>query len=287
MLGPEDISVEEHSALMNVAPGQHETQGEMNSRTVMMGRSTSVSPNTSTTVFYSTVSDEGTDWELHLQVTNLPPIRGGPGLDGGQVFGTVTYTLGEATFFKSFLIQTDAPYRFKAIGRRVQLDIFWVGSGPIPLDVVAGGCRAGFGSSPLDYYVPTWLVNTNSLAGESSNSIDVPGDWTPFISTTLYSILISWQAMLLSMPTTGQAGANACCLMFFDLDNISKLITGIAPIWRSPPFTSANQWYSFDDGDCPQVRYVNGLVWALSSTFDTYTAVGTGSAAIVDVKLGS
>lgn len=289
MLGPEDISVEEHSALMNVAPGQHEQPESDISRTVMMGHSTTLQANNTATIFYATASEDATDWEVHLQVLNLQPPTG-PffSSSAGAVYGTVTYTLGESTFTKYFAVQSDAPYRFKVVGRRVQVDISWVGNTealPPPLQIISGGGRCGFGASPLDFYVPTWRLR--SILASTVLGIDIPGGWVPFITGALYTTLISWQAMLLSMPTTGQAGANACCLMFFDVTSPADLITGSLPLWVSPPFTAANQWYSFDDGTCPQVRYVNGLMCALSSTFDKYTPVGTGASFRVDSKLGS
>ena len=238
-------------------------------------------------------ADEARDFEVTFQPDNLQQIT------SGQLFVRVTYTQGEVTYVKQFALAQPSlplpvagpvtqaggsdsvvPFRGHVAGRRVQIDMAWCNASAADVTAKAavryqvGAAEGGWTDSPLDFYFPQRVTQNVANADHGQLALAAgPG------------ILLSAQSFVTAMPAA--PGNTAVCVMFFDSAQTARPANGAQPILCSPPIVAAFGGQNFDGGLSPTVRYKFGLLWALSSTFDTFTACGAGGSARVDCQLGA
>jgi hypothetical protein len=207
---------------------------------------------------------EGVDWHVELSPASMPAT--------GELVVTLTTSLGQAQWQQSFTLASTKVRTIHVFSRYVQLTAAWTGytTGSATPIVVTAGCSVGGARDvPLSGNVQQY-EGSNSNAGETAIAAGaLPGG----------GFLSAYQASMTTM--TGDAVA---FVLFFD--GPGPPAPGEKPIWRTPAFTAADQWFAFDDEQDPEVGFSSGLCWALSSTANVYTASSGSGVAAVDCKVG-
>ena len=204
----------------------------------------------------------------------------------GPVNVTILYGQGENLYKKTVVITNNNVRRLSVTARIVTISAQMVSitantASPVTLTATVAMNETTF--MPLDWFGPLWNTQAGDLGANvlaDHRLIFGAGPNPPEPCT-----LIAASLFLTAMPTG--AGSTACCIMFFDQSAATIPTNGTGAKLCSPPFTGAYQTQQFDDSQGPVLAFDKGMFWAISSTFDTFTAPGTGGLARVDVKAGA
>jgi len=208
-------------------------------------------------------------WEISVKQHTAPV--------NGRIYAFITYGVGEQLFARKITLTGITQIRVPVSARSIQISLQWIDTAappqPLPgaviVDVgVADGAR---NINPQEWFAPVW--NEGTTANADNGQLDVGAG-------TILLLVFS----ILAMPTA--PGNGKFCVMLFDKATAGAPTTGTAPILASPPCFGQGSAQWADEG-APAVRYALGLVWALSSTFDTFTPCGVGGQVRADFKKGN
>jgi hypothetical protein len=243
-----------------------------------------------TSLILSERYDEAVDWHMEIQA---PVVPTGPGHGGtGVISVQVQYQLGQQLLPpKFFTISDSVPRQIHINSRFVNVSAAWWGVSGFAVDVPATlavnfGCSVGgLVDYPASSTLPEWSPIASSNVAPGPLLMTSTNGWLAAVPTTMLSPfpvggqLQAFQAIMQTMTGDGQA-----YVLF--IDKPTTPTGGENPIWTSPPFTSANQWVQFDDGDMPRVCWSTNLWVALSSTPGSFLASSGSGSAWVPCKLG-
>jgi hypothetical protein len=219
---------------------------------------------------------EAVDWHVEVQAF-IPSttFEGSPGV----LYIILQYQQGQTQLTKSYQVRGTAPRVIHVHSRDVRVSAVWLGATTNPLPAsqpVTVSCGVGgVNDPPLAQRLQQWVHD----GGGGSSATGV-------ISTepALFGAVQGGYLTAATIILTAMTGDPVCYLMFFD--SAGPTPTGSQlPILVSPPLTGANQWVAFNDEADPQVMFSAGLIWALSSTPNNYTASSGSGTAQVDVKI--
>lgn len=216
-----------------------------------------------TTILQTEPYREAVDFHIEIAPQSVPT--------SGQLWVTITESLGQTQVPRSYLVTSTKPRIVHVNSRFVQVTAAWIGAAAAGTIYFAVGCGVGGVRDPaLAEAVQQWRLGTAQTAGEAVVPIgQLPGGMS----------LSAYQMSVLTMSGDAQM-----YVLFFDAS--TTLVSGTtAPVWRTPPFTAANQWLAFDDQEDPQVQFSTGIQWACSSTPNVYTTPTGSPVMVVDCKV--
>lgn len=214
------------------------------------------------------VEDIEKPWIVTLKQQTVPSV--------GIIRVSIRYGAGEQNFSRLVTLTGTSQIRVPVTARAIEISADWTGGSPAsppsaPVQVFVSIGEGAQNITPTDWYAPVYLGGTTASSDHGSADVG---------AGTLLEFCLS----ILTVPTA--PGNHIFCLMLFDSAAAGLPTTGTVPLLASPPLFGLGSVQWTDEGS-PVIRYANGLLWALSSTFDTFTPCGAGGACRADLTKGN
>ena len=211
-----------------------------------------------------------------LQTSSLP--SGGVADPIAGIYVRVRVSLGgSAHFTRKFKLIAGPAYTLRVFGRGIHVSAFAVDNGNPPAMALAGAITLG-DTNPLGEIVPVWAdEQTCRLGGVHVGEGNLMRLSGASHSGYLLSVMGYTNGTMLS--------GNPYYFQVFDLTPSSAIANGTPALVEIGPLIGPGPCsFGFDRSLRPSVRFLNGLMWGMSTTSLTYTTSGVD--AIVQADYG-